>query len=56
MRYNTSLGTKRSAHQGSPRWDLQGRDTEPGVEVVGEENFYQPGELVSKEVGRLWQL
>lgn len=51
-----NLGIKRLAHQGSPRWDQQRRDTDAGVEMVSKENFYQPEEVLRKEVGRHWQL
>lgn len=51
MGHNASLGKERSAHQGSPRQDQQGKDVEVGVQVVGEK-FHQPGEVPKKKVGR----
>ena len=45
----TGLGRERSAYQGSPGWDQQGRDAEVGVGGGGE--LHEPREVLKKEVG-----
>lgn len=52
MEHKKSFGSERLAHQGSPRLIQQERATE-----VGEgSRFYQPGEVLEKDVGAGWRL